>query len=82
MTDHRTTDRFAKGSGVYTCRLCTRKTRQTDPDATAAKCCTQCWEISGIENEVEDGCITAEEGAARIAQLNAEITAKGGKARK
>lgn len=45
---------FAKGSGVYVCRLCGKHTRQTDPDSAAIELCGLCYEVAGIENQHSD----------------------------
>lgn len=51
----RTANRFAKGSGVYTCRCCERRTRDTGGDGSSVGLCDQCYELSGYENAIEDG---------------------------
>ena len=47
-------DRFARGSGVYTCRLCGKRTRQTDPDSAGVGLCGKCYEHAGWENYHSD----------------------------
>jgi hypothetical protein len=49
-----------------------------DPDAAAVLVCAQCYEIAGIENSIDDGVFSQTEGAPRLAELRAEIAAKGG----
>lgn len=49
-------NRFAKGSGVYTCRSCDRKTRATGRgDNEDIRLCVECYELAGIENAFLDG---------------------------
>lgn len=69
---------FTRGSGCYTCGSCGRRTRNVDPDAAAVLVCAQCYEIAGIENSIDDGVFSQTEGAPRLAELRAEIAAKGG----
>ncbi len=48
--------RFAKGSAVYSCRCCKRKTRATgNNDNEHVRLCVQCYDLAGIENAVLDG---------------------------
>lgn len=43
-------NRFARGSGVYTCGVCGKQTRQTDPDSAGVGLCGNCYEVAGVEN--------------------------------
>lgn len=73
-------NRFETGTGCYACNACGRKTRSTgNGDNENVRLCVQCWELAGIENEISDGHATRAERAEEIAQLEAEIAAKGGK---
>lgn len=48
--------RFEKGSGVYKCRGCGRKTRSTGRgDNENVQMCTTCYDEAGFENEHSDG---------------------------
>lgn len=38
----RTTNRFTKGSGVYTCRCCSHRTRDTGGDGVGVELCELC----------------------------------------
>lgn len=67
----RSNSRFARGSGCYTCNVCSRKTRATDPDAAGVGLCEHCYLIAGIENEISDNRST--EGPEWVAQREAEI---------
>lgn len=74
----RKTDRFSKGSGCYPCRCCGRKTRSTGRgDNENLELCSQCYDLTGIENSISDNGSTPElETAAK--NLREEIRALGG----
>ena len=74
---------FTKGSTIYKCRVCGRKTRSTgNGDNENVQLCVQCWEVAGIENQIADcqfeNLEHKTELLAEIARLNAEVVAKGG----
>lgn len=47
---------FTKGLGCYKCKSCGRKTRDDGAgDSYHCGVCTQCYELSGMENAVFDG---------------------------
>jgi hypothetical protein len=74
--------RFQRGSGVYTCGSCKRQTRSTGRgDNENCGLCVECFEISGIENEIADnvGDPDIPKWQAEIEQLKAACIAKGGK---
>jgi hypothetical protein len=71
-------NKFAHGSGCYTCTVCGRKTRQTNPDAAGLRQCAECYEVGGLENAVSDGHDTDGKMQARIVELNEVIKSKGG----
>jgi hypothetical protein len=76
--------RFARGTGVYACNVCTRKTRATGGDNHTVGLCEECYEMAGLENALSDNHSTwsPEEIAkceAEIARLKAVCIAKGGK---
>lgn len=51
----RTTNRFTRGSGCYTCRSCGRKTRDTGRgDNEHIGLCAECFDLGGIENAICD----------------------------
>jgi hypothetical protein len=53
MVDNR---RFQKGSGVYTCEMCGKKTRSTGRgDNEMAKLCEKCYDELSDENAIADG---------------------------
>lgn len=70
---HRT---FIRGSSVFTCTLCDRRTRLTDQGNDTL--CPQCWELAGIDNSVNDGYQTWEEVRVECEALLAHIGSHGG----
>lgn len=46
-------NRFAKGSGCYTCDACGHRTRRTGDGANVGVC-ELCYEIGGCENTMSD----------------------------
>ena len=47
--------RFQHGSGVYTCRTCGKRTRDTGNDEAGVRLCRKCFDEATIENEINDG---------------------------
>ena len=47
-------NRFTKGTGVYTCGCCGRRTRDTGDGAINGLCST-CYDLAGFENSIMDG---------------------------
>lgn len=47
-------NRFAKGSGCYTCYCCKKLTRQVDRSAAMLGLCLKCYDEGGLENEHSD----------------------------
>ena len=47
--------RFAKGSGVYTCRCCNHNTRHTGGDGSSVGLCDTCYDLAGYDNLIQDG---------------------------
>lgn len=47
--------RFARGSGVYTCKSCGKKTRETGEGESSIRMCLLCHEIGAFENSLSDG---------------------------
>lgn len=43
-------NRFAKGSGVYICQYCGKKTRETGCGESHARLCLACYDDGGQEN--------------------------------
>lgn len=71
------TTTFTKGSGVYKCNCCGRKTRDDGGDSVLVRLCGQCWELGGIENQISDEGSTPELEA-ECAALRAVIVSRGG----
>jgi hypothetical protein len=71
-------NRFQRGSAVFACNVCGRKTRYTGTQSLGNKICPQCFDLAGIENEVSDGYRTLEEAQTDARPLVADIKAKGG----
>ncbi len=69
---------FHRGSSVFPCNVCGRKTRDTGVQSVGNKICPQCYELAGIENEISDGYHTFEERKDQIKEYMDEIAAKGG----
>ena len=70
---------FQRGYGVFECRVCGRKTR--NPDHGGTELCSQCFEIAGLDNMVNDNALEGDAKAKVVAECNiylAEIAEKGG----
>lgn len=63
--------RFHRGSGCYKCQECGKMTRDTGHDEAGCQLCRKCYELSGLENSLNDGCITQEEHDKRAAEIEA-----------
>jgi hypothetical protein len=69
-------NRFAKGSGCFTCKSCGKFTRQSsDPDAASIGLCHRCYEMRLPENAVNDGRMTEEAFYAEFGQHTAGYVA-------
>jgi hypothetical protein len=64
-------NRFAKGSGVYTCIVCGKKTRDTGLGEAQMDHCAYCFEVGGLDNELQDYRITAQQYYEHLAKLKA-----------
>jgi len=47
--------RFQKGSGVYKCNWCGKRTRETGEGESLVGICRHCWDEVGWENYIADG---------------------------
>ncbi len=74
----RNASKFGRGTGVYSCTACTRKTRQTGGDNDSLKMCEECYEIAGLENTIADHGDPEERHASEIARLTHLCRSKGG----
>ena len=69
---------FYKGSTTFLCRTCERRTRDTGAQSVGIGLCPQCYELAGIENEINDGVCPFRERKQEITRLLGEIVTKGG----
>ncbi len=75
---------FVRGSSVYSCCVCARRTRATSGEHSETArgrghgICEECYELAGIENEISDGYKTLEERMPVIKDYLALIEKKGG----
>lgn len=75
----RKANRFERGSGCYGCRVCKRMTRSTGRgDNELIQLCEECYEVSGLENQISDCGDPDGTLAAMIEKLNATCREKGG----
>lgn len=73
-------NRFAKGSGVYECSCCGRRTRSTGRgDNENAGSCVECYDLAGEENSLSDNGEFYSSPAAVLALIEA-VADKGGDA--
>lgn len=71
---------FTKGSAVYTCQSCERRTRDDgNGDSVHSKLCTQCYTIGGLENMVQDGQQLTDYDRQELAECKEIIIKRGGK---
>lgn len=73
-------DGFKPGRSTHPCDVCGRITRETNAVSVGSKLCPQCWDLAGIENELQDGYRTPQDAQAQAEGLIAEVEAKGGDA--
>lgn len=78
-TTRRANSLFAKGSGMYECRCCHRKTRHTGGDGAGVQLCDTCYELAGEENSLSDNDAFYESPENVLAMI-ASVAAKGGDA--
>ena len=45
---------FQRGSGVFVCRVCGRRTRAVNVDHAQTGNCADCYELAGIDNTISD----------------------------
>ena len=71
---------FTKGSGCYTCRSCSRQTRDDgNGDSVEIRLCTQCFELSSMENTCLDGGALSDSEKEYYKNCLTQVIAKGGK---
>ena len=45
---------FQRGTGVYICHLCQKRTRETTSESAGVDLCEDCYEVAGYENQHSD----------------------------
>lgn len=76
----RVTNRFAKGSAVYSCRCCKRLTRSTGRgDNEHVLLCADCFDLGGEENHLSDNG-TFYDSPQNVLAMIANVEAMGGDA--
>lgn len=45
---------FQRGSGCYTCRACSKQTRETGEGESGCELCLKCYNEAGLENDHSD----------------------------
>lgn len=76
MSNH---SHFRRGSAVYTCVSCTRRTRHTGVQSLGSELCPECHELAGIYNAYQDGQDVVALYADAIREYTSAILEKGGK---
>jgi hypothetical protein len=61
--------KFKAGSGVYSCDICGKQTRETGHGESSCGLCVYCYEVGGAENSHTDGWITRNEFERQVAEL-------------
>lgn len=59
--------KFQRGASTFICRVCTRRTRDVG-DNGSTRTCQDCFDLSGLSNEISDGFYTDGERAGRVAE--------------
>lgn len=54
-SNSKSNSRFRKGSGVYVCLGCGKRTRETGSSESNVELCIDCYDDAGMENEHDDG---------------------------
>jgi len=70
-------NRFARGSGCYTCRACGRRTREVG-DGAQVQLCEPCYDLAGWQNSISDNGPT-EDSLEACRTATKTILSKGGK---
>lgn len=75
----RKNNRFTAGFGVYCCKVCRGRTRQTDQDAVQLGLCAECYELAGEDNmHNDDGTRPTASQAVHYAELLFRISRREG----
>lgn len=62
-------NRINRGSGVYTCECCGKRTRETGEGESDCGLCLYCYTEGGLINMLSDGHITQEQYDQELAAL-------------
>jgi hypothetical protein len=68
--------KFERGKGVFSCEVCERKTR--GGTGSNVRMCSQCYDVSGMENECQDELVTWADARQRALPLLRDCERKGG----
>lgn len=71
-------NRFKRGSGVYTCRICKHQTRDTGGDGAMNGACDLCWDLAGEENHILDHNGKTYDSAVNVAAMLAALDKRNG----
>jgi ribosome-binding protein aMBF1 (putative translation factor) len=69
-------NRFERGKGVFSCETCERKTRGST--GSVIRVCSECYDVSGMENECQDGHTTWADAKLRALPILNDCVRKGG----
>jgi hypothetical protein len=70
-------NRFKRGSAVYTCAICGKRTRETGSSESFVELCVYCYHVGGIQNSYADKQITLEEFVAEVWSLRKQYNHPG-----
>ncbi len=77
----RTSNRFTRGSALFTCRCCGRSTRDTGRgDNEGVRLCAECYDLAGEENHMADNGGDLYSSPQEVLRLISVIESKGGNA--
>lgn len=68
--------RFQKGSGVYNCIVCGKRTRETGDGESDVQMCALCYFKESWYNAVQDGDISPEQYEEMVAKKEQELGVK------
>lgn len=77
----RSNSHFSRGSAVFTCDCCGRRTRHTGVQSVGSETCPQCYDLAGYQNSVWDGDPIADIAPERDRLLAAAVKAGGDEAK-
>lgn len=69
---------FTRGTGCYACRACARMTRDDgNGDSAGIRLCTQCYELGGLFNVLQDGGVLSDTDKSTIKANLVFLVSKG-----